>query len=368
MRSLAVAFPSTVRDNAYFEQLDPARTLARRTQPRLWATPDAPASATRSRLFDEEMAKYASDPFRGTVMRRTLGGGKSLPIEERAARSALAAAQLGVGDVDLLFVASFIADQPGVGNAAFLARALGFRGPALNFETACSSATVGFQHACALVQAGQHRRVLVVVSCDYTTHLEDTDTMSWFMGDGAGAFVVEAVDEGYGLLGGKTISTAETCGAFFYEDVAVGDTVEQRMRADPGVNQVLRDTAADFVRDAVTGAVAHAGVSLASIDYFIFNTPNAWYASFCARALEVDHRKTISAYPLYANVGPVLMPANLHLAASLGRIARDDLVLLYSVGSVSTASAAVMRWSDVALGAEPEPGLYARWERELSGS
>ena len=80
----------------------------------------------------------------------------------------------------------------------------------------------------------------------------------------------------------------------------------------------------------------------------------------------MDAERTISAYPLYANVGPVLMPANLHLAASLGRIAPGALVLLYSVGSVSTASAAVMRWGDVALGPEPERGLYERFARELS--
>ncbi len=364
IRSLAVSFPTEVRDNAYFVAKDPARfAAAQKKQPKLWAKPE---TESRSRLFDEEMAKYADDPFRGTVMRRTLAGGKSLDLEATASRRALEAAGLGVSDVDMMLVGSFMPDQVGVGNATFLARALGYRGPAINFETACSSSVVGLRLATALVASGQHRRVLVVTSCDYTTHLEDSDSLSWFMGDGAGAFVVEPVGEGYGVLGGKTISTAETCGAFFYEEAAVDGAVQFRMRADPAVNQVLRDTAEEFVRAAVDGAVSAAGVPLDAIDFFVFNTPNAWYARFCARAIGVDPTKTISAYPLYANIGPALMPANLHLAASLGRIAPGARVLLYSVGSVSTASAVVMRWGDVALGPEPAPGLYARFTREFS--
>ena len=358
IRSLAVSFPSEVRDNAYFVAKDPERfAAAQKKQPKLWASP---TTTSRSRIFDEEMAKHAGDPFRGTVMRRTLAGGKSLGIEGSAARQALEAAGLGVGDVDMMLVGSFIPDQVGVGNATFLANAIGYRGPAINFETACSSSVVGLQLASALVAAGQHRRVLVVISCDYTTHLDDTDSLAWFMGDGAGAFVVEHLGEGLGVLGGKTISTADTCGAFFYDD-------EFHMRSDPGVNQVLRDTAEEYVRAAVDGAVSAAGVPLQDVDFFVFNTPNAWYARFCARAIGVDPAKTISAYPLYANIGPALMPANLHLAASLGRIKPGQRVLLYSVGSVSTASAVVMRWSNVALGPEPEPGLYARFERDFSG-
>jgi 3-oxoacyl-[acyl-carrier-protein] synthase-3 len=49
-------------------------------------------------------------------------------------------------------------------------------------------------------------------------------------------------------------------------------------------------------------------------------------------------------------VGPALLPVNLHRAASSGRLRPDDLVLLYTVGSVSSAGAVVLRWGDVALG------------------
>jgi 3-oxoacyl-[acyl-carrier-protein] synthase-3 len=56
----------------------------------------------------------------------------------------------------------------------------------------------------------------------------------------------------------------------------------------------------------------------------------------------------VNTYPRFANVGPALLPVNLHDAAP--RLHAGDHVLVFSIGSVSTAGAAVLRWGDVALG------------------
>jgi 3-oxoacyl-[acyl-carrier-protein] synthase III len=40
----------------------------------------------------------------------------------------------------------------------------------------------------------------------------------------------------------------------------------------------------------------------------------------------------------------------------MGKIRENDLVLMYSFGAASSASASVMRWGDVALGPVPEQG------------
>jgi 3-oxoacyl-[acyl-carrier-protein] synthase-3 len=49
------------------------------------------------------------------------------------------------------------------------------------------------------------------------------------------------------------------------------------------------------------------------------------------------------------------MPVNLHHSAHAGRIKSGQVVVLYAIGSVSSAGAVVMRWGDVALGPEPAP-------------
>jgi 3-oxoacyl-[acyl-carrier-protein] synthase III len=357
LRALAVRFPDAVRRNDYWRQRHPEmvqRAEQNFQQLRLWSNEGEGPPL----VFDEEMAPYLSDPFRGTVERRVLAPGETArSLELPAARDALAAAGLGPEEVDLLICCSFLPDQLGVGNAAFLAGALGLRGAAWNLETACSSSLVAFQTACALVEAGRHERVLVVVSCTYSRDVTDTDPLSWVVGDGAAAFVVAEVPAGQGLLGCRTLHTADTCGSMSYEIVADPERGQRlHIVASRAAGRMLRDTAEPYLRACCEGAAQAAGVGLGEIDFFVVNTPTAWYASFAARVLGVPAARTISVYPRYGNIGPVLMPANLYHAAAEGRLRAGQLVLLYSIGSVSSASAAVMRLSDLPLGPPPSPG------------
>lgn len=356
IQSLAVRFPAGVRTNDYFRERYPAAVAMAedKTLSRMFSPPDTTSS---NYAFDIEMKPYLTDPFRGTVERRVLGPGESArDLELQAAKDALAAAKLQPGDVDALIAASFIPDTLGAGNAAYLCRDLGVKGPGWNLESACSGSVVALQNAAALVRAGEYRRVLVVTSCTYTRMNDEADSLSWFMGDGAGAFVVGSMPDGEGVLGSKIVSTQETCGCFYLElsKDARGEACI-RMRAGESAGRVMRDTAAPQLIECCRGAIAAAGLSIEDIAFFVFNTPLAWFASFAARALEIEPERTISMYPSYGNMGPMLVPANLFHAAHSRRIRKGDLVLVYSVGTVSTAGAIVMRWGDVPLGPPPPP-------------
>jgi 3-oxoacyl-[acyl-carrier-protein] synthase-3 len=356
MRSLAVGLPRGVRHNDYYRAKYPeiVAEAERRTLARVWSKDDARARATNT--FDVEMLRYADDSFRGTVERRVMAPGEpSLPLEADVARKALSAAGMTAGDVDLMIVVSFLPDQPGVGNAAFLARELGLKRPAWNLESTCSGALVAFETACGLVQAGQFRSVLVVVSCNYSRVSDERDTLTWFLGDGAGAFVVGRVPEGEGLLGQETVATTETCDTFYYkrEGTAQGDA-RVRIQCTRETGRIIQDVSEPLLRTCSEGALRGAGLALKDVDFFVFNTPTAWYGAFAARTLGVDPSRTVDTYPLYANIGPALMPVNLYTAAQAGRIKPGDNVLVYTIGSVSTASCALLGWGDVKLGPKPE--------------
>jgi 3-oxoacyl-[acyl-carrier-protein] synthase III len=205
------------------------------------------------------------------------------------------------------------------------------------------------------VRTGDAERVLCVISCSYSRVVEPDDNFGWFLGDGCVAFVVGPCEAGLGYLGSKTINTSDTCGAIWYA-MELDDAGRPclRIRANDAAGRVLRDTAGVYLQRCVRGAVERAGLELSDVDFFAFNTPTAWYEDFCVRALGIDRERTIDTYPYYANTGPVLWPTNLHHAASLGRVRPGDVVLVYSVGSVSTAGAVVMRWGDVGLGPLPD--------------
>lgn len=368
IRSLALSFPSQVRTNDYWLEKYPhlfAVTSPRKA--RLFQTAESTADRDGLTIWSQEVAPYLSDPFRGNVERRVLGVGESsLMLECRAARDALNAANLSPDDVELAIVASIFPEQLVPGNAAYLVRELGLRCPAWNLESTCSSAIIALQNAVALVKNGEYRNVLVVVSHVESNFVDEEDTLSWSMGDGAGAFVVDSLKFNQGILGSKIINTAATCGAYLHELIANAQG-KPTLRTRTGENaNTFAETSVDFVRTCCEGAVAAAGVSLEEIDFFAFNTPTAWYARLCARALGIDLKRTIDLYPLYANIGSVFPIANLYHAAVADKIRENDLVLVYTNGAAATAAAMVMRWGDVALGTPPTPPINANHQAENS--
>jgi len=349
MVSLALRFPERVIGNDHWRRKYPdlVRTAEERALGKLWR-PEGNGSCGR---FDAAMAKYLADPFRGCVERRWLSPGEqAIDLEEPAARDALAAAGLAPGDVDLLICSSFFPDQCDVGNGAFLARRLGLGCPAWNLESACSSSLVALETAASLVGTGAHRNVLVVTSCSYSRVSPEQDSLGWGNGDGAAAFVVAPVPAPAGLVAFHSINTSVTCGAIYATlEPNGGGSHRIEMHATAEAGRLLRETAEPFLTACVGGVLEKARLTTGDVDFFVFNTPTAWYAEFCADVLGVPREKTVNAHPLYANVGPVLTPANLYHAAAEGRVKDGATVLLYAVGSASNASAAVMRLSDLRL-------------------
>jgi 3-oxoacyl-[acyl-carrier-protein] synthase III len=352
IRSLAINFPQTIRTNDYWlEKFPDLFAQTRQREVRRTPATDLIPIPSGIDLWLQEVTPFLADPFRGSVQRRVVAGDESsLLLECQAARSALTAANLTADEIDLAIVSSLFPSDVGPGLATHLAQQLGLRCPAWNLESTCASALIALQTAQALIQTGTYRQVLIVVSHIGSQAVNEADTLSWSMGDGAAAMVVGADRANRGILSMQIVPTIATCGAYTHE-LTIDSQGNPRIQTGTGENvSSLAVTAADTVRECCQSAVAAAGISLDRIDYFAFNTPTAWYASVCAKALGIDPGRVIDLYPTYANIGPVFPLANLYHAAASGKIRPDDLVLVYANGAGATAAAMVIRWGDVALG------------------
>lgn len=352
IRSLAINFPKTIRTNDYWlEKFPDLFAQTRQREVRRTPATDLIPIPSGIDLWLQEVTPFLADPFRGSVQRRVVAGDESsLLLECQAARSALTAANMTAADVDLAIVSSLFPSDVGPGLATHLAQQLGLCCPAWNLESTCASALIALQTAQAFIQTGTYRQILIVVSHIGSQAVNDADTLSWSMGDGAAAMVVGADRANRGILSTQIVPTIATCGAYTHE-LTIDAHGTPRIQTGTGENvSSLALTAADTVRECCQSAVAAAGISLDRIDYFAFNTPTAWYASVCAKALGIDPARVIDLYPTYANIGPVFPLANLYHAAASGKIRPDDLVLVYANGAGATAAAMVMRWGDVALG------------------
>lgn len=352
LRSIAVGLPKTVRTNDWFRDHYPTEyaTFASRSLAKIFDTKQA-ARTDGSIRFDRAMTKFLDDPFRGTQQRRVITEGQSqIELEAAAARAALTAANLTVHDVDAILVSAFPSEQPGIGDGVYLAKALGTNIAAFNVESACSGGLAALQMASGLVSSGQAKNVLVVVSCIYSRCSDFSDTLSWFLGDGVGAYVVSQAKGDERFVSFDARHTAESCGAFEYR-LEVHDGLPRTViRANADAGRALRDMTPEAIRSVCAGALAKAGMTTKDIDFFIPNTPLAWFSEMFCDILEVPRDRTVSTYAELANMGPALNPINLHRALSRGLVSRGDRVLLFSIGSVSSAAACVLELGDVAVG------------------
>lgn len=358
IRSLAVSFPSIIRTNDYWQQKYPEMIIS---QPKRNRRNRLVVSSTEDSgldIWSQEVASYLSDPFRGSVERRVLAEDEStLEVQCQAAIEALTAAKLDVEKIDVVIVASLFADSLAMENTAQLGQKLGLNCPVWNLESTCSSALVALQNARALIQTGEYNNALVIISHFGSNTVRETDTLAWSMGDGAGAFVVGQVKPDRGVLASKIVSTANTYGAYHHQ-LEIDELGKPRILTQTGENaSSLAETAVDCVRNCCKEAAIKAGVSLTEIDFFAFNTPTAWYANVCARALGIEPERTLNLYPYYGNIGVVFPLANLYHAVKEGKIEENSLVLVYTNGASATAAATIMRWGDVALGKEPAPSI-----------
>jgi 3-oxoacyl-[acyl-carrier-protein] synthase-3 len=350
--AVAAAYPDRHMPNEYWlkHHADLVANVERHALSKVFKEPEGGVC-----LFDECMRPYLNDPFRGVKDRRWLADGETLlSLETKALQQACDALGISPHDLDMTFVGALPRAHYGTGDAAFLAEEMGLRA-AIDLESACTQAAVGIQTACALVESGRYERVAVVSGCGYSKLNAVDDPLVWASGDGATAFIVGRVPEGRGYIAGHTISAIETNGAMALHVVVEPGHADPvlRMRANAAAGAKLRDTAEPYIKTCVGETLRKAGVGVDDVDYFVCNTPLAWYADFCAKAVGFPSSKITNTHPLYANTGPALLGGNMLHAAHAGALRDGALVCIYSVGSTATASAALFRWTPVAMGPLP---------------
>ena len=134
----------------------------------------------------------------GIVTRQRAGEGETvLSMAVAAGREALERAGLTGADLGAVIVATVTFPYATPSAAAAVAHELGATpAPAYDVSAACAGYCYGVAQADALVRAGTARHVLVIGVERLSDFIDPTDrSISFLLGDGAGAVVVSAADE-----------------------------------------------------------------------------------------------------------------------------------------------------------------------------
>ena len=348
IRGLGLWVPPTVRRNDAWSTEFVARYADRRGDDLTRILPDADPIGALAARFAESCER---DPFRGALERRVAAGVPASEGERIACEAAIADADVPRDEIDLVLGHSLVPDRLTPPNAPLVAHRLGLRAAALGVDAACASVVAQLVLACAMVEAGRARNVLLVQSHVVSPTLDYDQPASTIFGDGAAAVIVGRVADGFGLREHVASSDGSLHGAVTWER---RDGVDSPWWSGGAIRPGTADRAA---LKCLTSRLLHLGVETmlalfdaarvgpTEIDALATIQPSAWYPSALAEAVGIPIDRAPVTFARLAHLGAAGVVANLLAARERGLVRPGALVALYAHGAGANLTAALVRWA-----------------------
>ena len=261
-----------------------------------------------------------------------------------AATAALDDAGMTAEDIDLIVVATSTPDLTFPATATIIQEKLGMRhGSAFDIQAVCSGFIYGMHVTNALLQSGGAKRALLIGAETFSRILDWSDRGTCVLfGDGAGAVVVEAVEnDESGIL--KTFVRSDGR----HRDMLYVDGGQSRTQTVGHLrmmgNQVFKHAVTDIAQ-VIRDCAEQANVEIADIDWFVPHQANQRILRAVAKRLKLRPEQVVSTVAKHANTSAASVPLAMDAAVKDGRIKKGDLVMLEAFGGGFTWGAALLRY------------------------
>jgi 3-oxoacyl-[acyl-carrier-protein] synthase-3 len=266
-------------------------------------------------------------------------------IAEPAAVAALADAGVEAASIDLIVVATVTPDMMFPTSSAILADSLGMPdAAAYDLLAGCTGFMYALAQAYGMVSSGLSKRALVVGGDVLSKILDWTDRSTLVLfGDGAGAVVVERVDEG-GFLGFELGADGGGGDSLWLP----GSGSRHFEEPDSFVKMNGREVFKFATRVMVSSAekvLAECGKTVDDIDVYVPHQANKRIIDHAARKLGIPDEKVIVNVDRYGNTSSGSIPLALADAAADGRLREGELVLMTGMGAGLTWGSALIEWT-----------------------
>ncbi|MEU5313855.1 ketoacyl-ACP synthase III [Streptomyces sp. NPDC021562] len=269
-----------------------------------------------------------------------------------AARTALDAAGLDAADVDYLIVSTTTGDAPIPATATLVQHALGaHRAGCFDVNIACSGFVTALALARALIALRPAARALVVGTDVYSRFIDfDDRATSVLFGDGAGAAVVAAVDDGSGFLdldmvGGGAAHELIEIPAGGSRLPASAATLADRGHVLRMRGREVRDYVMDHVPGVIDALLERCDHKAADVDHFVPHQANGMMVGELVDACGLTGAATHLPLDHSGNTGSASIAIALDEANRSGALRPGDLVLLAGFGAGMAVAAGLLRWS-----------------------
>jgi len=266
-------------------------------------------------------------------------------IARPAAIAALEDSGTRADEIDLLICATVTPDMMFPTSSALLADELGMPdAAAYDLLAGCTGFVYAIAQAYAMLAGGLVNKALVVGGDVLSKILdwEDRSTLVLF-GDGAGAVVLERVDEG-GFLGFEL--GADGGGG---EHLWLPGSGSRRFEdADRLVKMNGREVFKFATRVLVSSAEAvlnECGRTVDEVDVYVPHQANKRIIDHAARKLGIPEEKVVVNVDRFGNTSSGSIPLALADAAADGRLREGELVLMTGMGAGLTWGSALIEWN-----------------------
>ncbi|MBL8178694.1 MAG: ketoacyl-ACP synthase III [Bryobacterales bacterium] len=270
-----------------------------------------------------------------------------------AARAALALRGVEATSIDALIVCTVTPDMFFPATACLVQDKIGAKG-AWGFDliAACSGFVYGLTTAAHLVSAGSHKRVMVI-GADAMSRIinyKDRSTCVLF-GDGAGAMLVEGLEEGEepGFIG--FLNEIDGSGGDYLKMPAGGsrmpashETVEGAMHYVHQDGQQVFKYAVRKMFEVSRDLIQRSGHRPEDVSILIPHQANRRIVMAAAERLGIPLEKILINIDRYGNTTAATIPLATRDAVAQGRLKQGDLVLFAAVGAGFTVGANLCRW------------------------
>lgn len=311
--------------------------------------------------FDLEKILDTSDEWiskRTGVRERRIAGPDEYASDmgREASLRAMETAGISPSDLELIVLCTMTPDMACPCGGNWLEASLGAEN-AVSFDVvaACSGFVFGLSVAEQYLKTGTFQNALVVASEVMSRTVDWTDRESCILwGDGAGAVVLKAVDDGY--QGSEIISTRlHSDGKNGQQLLLPGGGSKTTPISHASVDQKLHTLrmirASDTVRvavkcfaEAAEEVVFHNGYTLEDVKVIIPHQANLRILQQMAKRLKVPMEKVYLTIEKYGNISSSTVPIALDEAVRDGTIEKGDLVVLTAFGGGLTWGGSLIRW------------------------
>lgn len=277
------------------------------------------------------------------------------PVSElcyQAALKALEDAKVTPEEVDLIIVATVTPDYAFPATAGLVADRLGAKNAAgFDLSAACTGFLYGITTGAQFVTSGLYRTVLVIGADTLSKILnwEDRSTCVLF-GDGAGAAVLQPVEEGYGFksyeLGadGSGGHLLAMLGGGSKNPATIG-TVQDKLHTLSMAGSEVYKFAVRIMGETALKVIEKAGLQKEDIDLFIPHQANVRIIDASVKRLGINPEKVFVNLERFGNMSGASIPVALDEAARGGRLKYGDNLLMVGFGAGLTWGGAVLKWA-----------------------